>query len=405
MKNHFHVPIELSSLFRFFSFCAHCFRYFFTSTMHKTVFANSHYDEIRNFSSYLYSSTTSYAVTPTPMKNYFTTSSNTACNTAYSSGDLLSYGFELGQDDMCCLKGAYRFGFQGQESENQLYGTGNASFFKYRISDNRIGRFFAVDPLASEYPWNSPYAFSENRLIDAIELEGLEKYEVNQEYPLNSNKNPNTDISLVEAATGSNANVILKSGNLLGYRESIHKFSPKSPTSSSQNTNEQQTFGYGVINQGLVNISNNMISQLSSSVPALINTTISNQQIYANTLIGIGTTTTNTSQPTVEKLWNNVYVNLTQSSSAINTINNIDVSVQSININATAITTNVNQLQQNLSSQGFNVNMNVNPIGSPASTIFIDGTESFSINFILKYNIYSTTNTSFNKTISEPYEK
>lgn len=31
-----------------------------------------------------------------------------------------------------------------------------------------------VDPAHSEYPWNSVYAFSENRLLDGIELEGLE---------------------------------------------------------------------------------------------------------------------------------------------------------------------------------------------------------------------------------------
>lgn len=42
------------------------------------------------------------------------------------------------------------------------------------MHDPRIGRFFAVDPLAPKYPHNSPYAFSENRVIDGIELEGLE---------------------------------------------------------------------------------------------------------------------------------------------------------------------------------------------------------------------------------------
>jgi hypothetical protein len=73
----------------------------------------------------------------------------------------------------------YRYGFQGQESENELYGDGNASFYKYRISNNWNGRFFAVDPLAPEYPWNSPYAFSENRVIDGVELEGLEYVGVN----------------------------------------------------------------------------------------------------------------------------------------------------------------------------------------------------------------------------------
>jgi len=67
----------------------------------------------------------------------------------------------------------YRFGFQGQESEKELF-DGNGSFFKYRISDNRLGRFFSIDPLASKYPWNSPFAFSENKLINGRELEGLE---------------------------------------------------------------------------------------------------------------------------------------------------------------------------------------------------------------------------------------
>lgn len=43
------------------------------------------------------------------------------------------------------------------------------------MQDSRLGRFFAVDPLASKYPWNSSYAFSENIVINALELEGLEK--------------------------------------------------------------------------------------------------------------------------------------------------------------------------------------------------------------------------------------
>ena len=73
----------------------------------------------------------------------------------------------------------YRYGFQGQEKDDEVKGSGNSVNFKYRMHDPRLGRFFAVDPLASSYPWNSPYAFSENRVIDHIELEGLEKYPVN----------------------------------------------------------------------------------------------------------------------------------------------------------------------------------------------------------------------------------
>ena len=69
----------------------------------------------------------------------------------------------------------YRYGFQGQEMDDEIRnGKGNSVNYKYRMHDARIGRFFAVDPITSNYPWNSPYAFSENRVVDGIELEGLE---------------------------------------------------------------------------------------------------------------------------------------------------------------------------------------------------------------------------------------
>jgi hypothetical protein len=72
----------------------------------------------------------------------------------------LSYGSE-----------GYRFGFQGQEKDDEVYGSsGSFLNFKYR----GYGRFLSVDPLMAKYPWNSPYNFSENRVIDGIELEGLE---------------------------------------------------------------------------------------------------------------------------------------------------------------------------------------------------------------------------------------
>ena len=70
----------------------------------------------------------------------------------------------------------YRYGFQGQEKDDELKGDNNSLNYEYRMHDPRIGRFFAVDPLANKYPHNSSYAFSENRVIDGIDMEGLEFY-------------------------------------------------------------------------------------------------------------------------------------------------------------------------------------------------------------------------------------
>jgi len=68
----------------------------------------------------------------------------------------------------------YRYGFQGQEKDDELKGEGNSMNYTFRMHDPRIGRFFATDPLAPKYPFYSPYQFSGNRVIDLVELEGLE---------------------------------------------------------------------------------------------------------------------------------------------------------------------------------------------------------------------------------------
>lgn len=50
----------------------------------------------------------------------------------------------------------------------------NWDSFKWRNHQPEIGRFFNVDPLAEKYVYNSPYAFSENKVTSHFEIEGLE---------------------------------------------------------------------------------------------------------------------------------------------------------------------------------------------------------------------------------------
>lgn len=70
---------------------------------------------------------------------------------------------------------SYNYGFQGQIKDDEINGaTGTSYAFEYRMHDPRIGRFWSIDPLSAQYPHNSPYAFSENRVLDGIDLEGRE---------------------------------------------------------------------------------------------------------------------------------------------------------------------------------------------------------------------------------------
>ena len=73
-----------------------------------------------------------------------------------------------------------RWKFQSQEHVDDL-GL-NWDSFKWRNHQPDIGRFFNIDPLAAKYVYNSPYAFSENKVVAHKELEGLESFPINGVY-------------------------------------------------------------------------------------------------------------------------------------------------------------------------------------------------------------------------------
>ena len=64
----------------------------------------------------------------------------------------------------------YRFGFNNQEQEPEL---GDYYSFEYRVHDARLGRFLSVDPLFSDYIYQSTYVFANNSPLRLIDLFGL----------------------------------------------------------------------------------------------------------------------------------------------------------------------------------------------------------------------------------------
>jgi RHS repeat-associated protein len=68
--------------------------------------------------------------------------------------------------------GEYRYGFNGMEKDNEMYGEGNAYNFEARIQDPRLGRFLSLDPLMTKYPSESPYNFCLNSPIAFKDADG-----------------------------------------------------------------------------------------------------------------------------------------------------------------------------------------------------------------------------------------
>ncbi|MCA6069226.1 DUF6443 domain-containing protein [Chryseobacterium sp. RG1] len=90
------------------------------------------------------------------------------------TNDYYPFGLEFGGSSSLNTYGSvspnYTYSFQGQEKQQE---TGWNSF-KWRNYDPAMGRFFNIDPLSEKYAYQSHYNFSENRVVDGRELEGLE---------------------------------------------------------------------------------------------------------------------------------------------------------------------------------------------------------------------------------------
>src|SRR5690606_31728186 len=73
-------------------------------------------------------------------------------------------------------KTEYMYKYNGFEYQDEL----GLGWYDYqaRNYDPALGRWMNVDPLSEQYHWQTHYAFSENRVIDGVELEGLERVSI-----------------------------------------------------------------------------------------------------------------------------------------------------------------------------------------------------------------------------------
>ncbi|WP_300662073.1 toxin C-terminal domain-containing protein, partial [Fluviicola sp.] len=70
-------------------------------------------------------------------------------------------------------EGAYRFGYNGMELDNEAKGNGNSYTTEFRQYDPRLGRWLSLDPLMAEFPWMSPYVAFDNNPVYYTDPLGL----------------------------------------------------------------------------------------------------------------------------------------------------------------------------------------------------------------------------------------
>jgi RHS repeat-associated protein len=67
---------------------------------------------------------------------------------------------------------SYKYGFNGQEKDDEIKGGGNSLDFGARIHDSRLGKWLSMDPLTNNYPEYTPYSFCGNSPILFIDIGG-----------------------------------------------------------------------------------------------------------------------------------------------------------------------------------------------------------------------------------------
>jgi RHS repeat-associated protein len=73
------------------------------------------------------------------------------------------------------VNGSYRYGFNGAEKANEIYGEESSYDFGDRIQDPRIVRWLSLDPLQKKYPGESNYGFVSGNPILYKDVRGRDK--------------------------------------------------------------------------------------------------------------------------------------------------------------------------------------------------------------------------------------
>jgi len=111
----------------------------------------------------------------------------------------------------------YRYGFNGKENDNDVKGEGNQQDYGMRIYDPRLGRFLSVDPICKDYPGLTPYQFSGNDPISAIDMDGLEKISIAIFYQAKSLQNTENLMAALKTAVALAGSQVIQNHKFISH--------------------------------------------------------------------------------------------------------------------------------------------------------------------------------------------
>lgn len=154
-----------------------------------------------------------------------------------------------------------------------------------------------IDPLAEDYSYQSPYNFSENRVIDGIELEGLEFVPINGngirdsfistigQEPTNPQKTMNQD-NLINGISNTFFGLVGTIGSVIYIGGTEGAGAALGGTVALEMSLGEMAIGIAQISDALTNNSGNINLQNSNTIPGLIAN--QNDSSFAPLIDGVG---------------------------------------------------------------------------------------------------------------------
>jgi RHS repeat-associated protein len=89
-----------------------------------------------------------------------------------TANDYYPFGMQMPGRNYAQANSSYRYGFNGEEKDNEVKGEGNSYDYGSRIYDPRLGRWLSTDPLQKKYPNWSPYNYVMNSPLKLKDEDG-----------------------------------------------------------------------------------------------------------------------------------------------------------------------------------------------------------------------------------------
>ena len=163
------------------------------------------------------------------------------------------------QNSISTNTGGYRYFFNGQEGDNEVFGEVASFGYEFRQYDSRLGRWWSVDPKWNEYPNVSPFVFCNGSPVMLMDPDGKEVWHPDGEGSLIADNNDDFSTLQDYLSTIYGSRTAISEDNWNSYQNQILHYQNQNNTQDIKNMRLYSTDGtfYNLVGKYLMTMCQN----------------------------------------------------------------------------------------------------------------------------------------------------